>query len=129
MGLDCSHDAFHGAYSSFNRLRQSVAAAAGGSFPEHEDPSLDPNMWYVGARYRQSEWPGLALFLNHSDCDGDISAAECAAVARELNCLVPGVPVGGVGHLARLGGTRDTLRQFIAGCWLAHARGERLEFC
>ena len=35
MGLDVSHDAFHGAYSAFNRLRQFVCAATGGSFPPH----------------------------------------------------------------------------------------------
>lgn len=35
MGLDTSHDAFHGAYSAFNRLRQEVSRARGGSFPPH----------------------------------------------------------------------------------------------
>lgn len=35
MGLDCSHGAFHGAYSAFNRFRQFICAVIGGSFPPH----------------------------------------------------------------------------------------------
>ena len=35
MGLDTSHDAFHGAYSAFNSLRQEVAHVVGGSYGPH----------------------------------------------------------------------------------------------
>ncbi len=41
MGLRCSHDAFHGAYSAFNRFRQFIAAAIGGSHPPHEYPDVE----------------------------------------------------------------------------------------
>jgi len=48
MGLDTTHDAFHGAYSAFNRFRQIVCRAIGGSFPPHflmnKDGSLVRNM-------------------------------------------------------------------------------------
>ena len=33
MGLDTTHDAFHGSYSSFDSLRQAVAHAAGTGYP------------------------------------------------------------------------------------------------
>ncbi len=47
MGLDCSHNAFHGAYSSFNRFRQFVSKSIGGSYPPHEDKSLNGAYWYL----------------------------------------------------------------------------------
>jgi hypothetical protein len=46
MGLDCSHDAFHGAYSAFNSFRKFICKAIGGSFPPHEDKTLDGDSWY-----------------------------------------------------------------------------------
>ena len=73
MGLDISHDAWHGAYSAFNRFRQKVAQAMGGSYPPHyiydkigyrlyegADPDLpiinkelDGNTWYWGDGFNQ----------------------------------------------------------------------------
>lgn len=150
MGLDCSHDAFHGAYSAFNRLRQAVAAAAGGSFPPHyvRDASLNPvtdpetgrvvartdipdNRYTTGPGYTRDEAPGLHLFLMHSDCDGHIEPRMCAAVADDLERLLPAIEaaaVDGEGHLKQQGGVAEALRGFIEGCRLAHSRGERLMF-
>ena len=88
MGLDCSHGAFRGAYSAFNRLRQAVAKAAGGSYPPHEKGSgLDDRRWYVGDEYNKESFPGLWEFLGHSDCDGEIDPEMCKLVARDLSSL------------------------------------------
>ncbi len=91
MGLDCSHNAFSGAYSAFNRLRQFVCAATGGSFPPHwmygpngeilRDPDgatryhtqIPSDRFQCGEGYTRDKWPGLFEFLTHSDCDGEIS--------------------------------------------------------
>ncbi len=35
MGLRCSHDAFKGGYSDFNRLRQAVCKTLDGDHPPH----------------------------------------------------------------------------------------------
>lgn len=147
MGLDCTFDAFHGAYSAFNSLRQEVCRATGGSYPPHwkrgEDGELlrdpegylvydrefDENSWYWGDGYSQDSHPGLWEFLTHSDCDGEISPAMCVTVADELEAILDRIPEGGNGHIAARGGYREVLRKFIQGCRAAHAAGKPLEFC
>ena len=139
MGLDCSHDAFSGAYSAFNRLRQVVARAAGGSFPPHycyDDEGkfmkdLDEDSFYLGEDYRQTTHPGLFEFLKHSDCDGEISPEMCEFVANDLEALLPRVQELGsvaVGHILARGGYVEVLRKFIAGCRKAAKAGESLRF-
>ena len=150
MGLACSHDAFRGAYSAFNRLRQCVAAAAGGSYPSHyvygphgvpeEDPKtglwkrhkdLDDDLVYTDDAYTKASHPGLFEFLAHSDCDGEIAPDMCVKVADDLEALLPKVEALGWqagGHIAARGGFVEVLRKFIAGCRAAAAANEPLEF-
>lgn len=148
MGLDCSHDAFTGAYSAFNRLRQFVCAAAGGSFPPHcqrgpngyplEDErghvlmrDIPMDQWVVDDEYQRSEWPGLYEFLEHSDCDGEIDPAMCVKVADDLERLMPKMEALGWashGHIEGRGGFVEVVRKFIAGCRAAAAANEPLEF-
>lgn len=110
MGLDVSHDAFSGAYSAFNRLRQIVAKSIGGSFPPHENKSLglDENSWYWGLEHDPESTPGIAEFMSHSDCDGEISPEVCVQIADELEALLPKIaevaPAELSGHVARAGG-------------------------
>ncbi len=137
MGLDCSHDAFHGAYSAFNRFRQTVANAMGGSFPPHTEGRLDNDgkpfdrdMWYWGDDYAEETHPGLAVFMCHSDCDGEISPSNCLLVANDLESLLPAIDAQGlgVGHIEHQGGYGAVARKFIAGCRAAAAAGETLDF-
>jgi hypothetical protein len=130
MGLDCSHDAFHGAYSAFNRLRQAVAKAAGGSYPPHDDPKLSPSDWYWDDKYTVTTHPGLYAFLVHSDCDGEIQPDVCAMVACDLEPLLPAIAAqgSGGGHLENQGGYGAVLQKFIDGCKRAHECGEALVF-
>lgn len=129
MGLDCSHGAFSGAYGSFNRLRQEVCRAMGGSYPPHKNTDLDFLSWYWGDGYREDTHPGLGIFLSHSDCDGEISAKDCLLVARDLEVIAEKMPdYGGGGHLERDGGYRAVARKFAEGCRLAHGANESLEF-
>jgi hypothetical protein len=148
MGLDCSHGAFSGAYSAFNRLRQEVAWVIGGSFPPHylrnldgslaldkhgnaqRDTERDEQFFYIDSEtYGRADNPGLWEFLCHSDCDGEISPEMCAKVADELEALLPKVRIGeGGGHILRGGGYRAVLQRFIDGCRDAHRRNEPLTF-
>lgn len=136
MGLDVSHDAFSGAYSSFNRFRQAVAKAMGGSFPPHEKDvhedgtKLEPGMWYWGEGYTHDTHPGLSVFLMHSDCDGEISSEDCSKLANELEALLPKLDAMGIGsgHIERGGGYGAVARQFIAGCKYAAESCEPLVF-
>lgn len=151
MGLDCSHNAFHGGYISFSYLRQIVTAATEGesSFPPHwrrdsegliirdsggfpvRDESLDPQSWYIDESYTRESHPGLYEFLSHSDCDGEISPEMCVLVADDLEALLPAVEAlkwPAPGHIEAAGGYAATLRRFIDGCRSAAASGEPLEF-
>jgi hypothetical protein len=146
MGLDCSHNAFHGAYSAFNRFRQAVCFALGGSFPPHwkhnpdfsitkgpndeftYDRTLDEGVIYFG-RYLDED-SGLAIFLKHSDCDGEISPEDCTKVADELESLLPEIEKYGMGggHISARGGYADVARKFIGGCREAAKSNEPLIF-
>jgi hypothetical protein len=149
MGLNCSHNAFQGAYPAFNRLRQCVCEAMGdgSSYPPHyirdSDGSIESgvpiprkeglsNEWfYVGDSYSKETHPGLYEFLSHSDCDGEISPEMCTKVANELEALIPAVESLNwiaVGHIARDGGYAEVLRRFISGCREAANKGESLRF-
>jgi hypothetical protein len=127
MGLDVSHDAFSGAYSAFNRFRQSVARALGGSFPPHDKRELDPTRWYWGDESQPAKHPGLEQFFLHSDCDGTIEPGIAGQIADEMESILDRIEGGG-GHLDRVGGCRGAAERFIRGCRLAHSRGEPLEF-
>lgn len=131
MGLDCSHGAFHGAYSAFNRFRQAVASAAGGSYPPHDNDALDQNRWYAG-NWKNPERPGLTEFFNHSDCDGKIAPALCAVIADEIEALLPEIarqaPRFDGGHIDREGGMYQVAKNFIAGCREAASLAEPLTF-
>jgi hypothetical protein len=140
MGLDTSHDAWHGAYSAFTRFRTALARAAGYEITQLKDSNYDTALidWghtkdgnYFG------EWDavpcGLAgpdplLFLIiHSDCEGHLEPEHCALLADRLTELLPAIEAGedGGGHL---GNVRQAAQRFIDGCRAAAAAGERLDF-
>lgn len=139
MGLDCSHDAFNGAYSAFNRFRKFIVAATGGSYPPHGPGfALSNDEYRLGTSndpndYSEESWPGLYELLGHSDCDGEISPEMCTKVADDLERLMPAFeeherrsePAGG--HLQTIGYV-GAIRRFIAGCRLAAANNEPLTF-
>lgn len=137
MGLDTTHNAFHGSYSSFCIFRKAVAAAAGGSYPPH-DPSLkDSNgnplrddMWYFdNAVTTAKENPGLTAFLNHSDCDGFLTPSECKMIADEIEALLPKIDEQDyMGHTLGNGWISMVGRQWIAGCRLAARKRQKLHF-
>lgn len=150
MGLDCSHDAWSGGYASFNRWRQAIAQAAGlppldlmeGFYDSSEYGTLffgaAPLAGTSVATKRERLEAGLPIrwgclaaadlreLLNHSDCDGEIAAHHCAAIAAALEALIPELPDGdGGGHI---GNWRATTAQFAAGLRAAAAAGEPLTF-
>jgi hypothetical protein len=134
MGLDVSHDAFHGAYSAFNRLRQVIVEdLMDGKWP-------GPGQWLDGtgswtyateSGYSPETHPGLWEFLCHSDFDGVIAPERCALVARDLETLLDPIEAMGIGggHIKRDGGFRAVLQRFIDGCLRAAEAGEELRFC
>lgn len=147
MGLDTTHDAWHGAYSAFNRFRQAICEATGGSFPPHwqyePDGTLKKgqdgrvlmkegmNEEFVYMPDCAPVGSGLREFLMHSDCDGEISPEMCVKVADELESILPKIEALGWiagGHIAARGGFVEVTRKFIAGCRAAAAENVPLGF-
>jgi hypothetical protein len=156
MGLDCSHNAWHGAYSAFMRWREQIAKVAGlpplnfmeGFFVPQRAPTVEswaiPTI-YIGPntdsmtiacikRFEESlpiKWACLREsplheLLYHSDYDGDIAAANCGGIADELEKLLPLLPDGGGG--GHIDDWRQKTQQFIDGLRDAAASGEPLDF-
>ena len=68
----------------------------------------------------------LHVLLNHSDCDGEIAAEDCAPLADRLEELLPLLPTEyDAGHI---GDWRVKTQTFIDGLRLAASRGEAVEF-
>lgn len=133
--LDVSHDCWHGAYSAFNRFRQAVARACGGSFPPH-DPGFRhegeppaPMHWYYDEHVVPTElMAGMKFFLGHSDCDGELDLIEAAEVAKFLRWVAPRFPADvQTGHMSGMR-LAQVAERFAAGCEDAVAAGESVEF-
>lgn len=150
MGLDTSHDCWHGAYSAFMRWRHEIARAAGlpplslmDGFYSPGEALSDP--FWAANGMRDIERHGidliktslpikwsclkpdpLYLLLHHSDCEGEIAAADCAGIADSLERILPNMPDGdGGGHI---GVWRDKTQAFINGLRRAAAAGEPVDF-
>lgn len=138
MGLNCSHGAWDGPYSKFNRFRQYVGKACGGSFPPHDAEFVERYRAETGEEpdARDVIWDdevipadllrGGKTFLEHSDCDGEISPADCIHVARFLRWAAPLMPAAGSAR-----GPDDPqawAERFASGCDRAAMAGEPLTF-
>ena len=136
MGLDCSHGAFHGAYSSFNRFRKALAEACGGSSPPHapgamfDGQLIGPDDWFWDDEVVPVEHhAGLLAIMEHSDCEGELTPDQCAAVSGFLRWAAPRMTTEASGHLLRAGHTMgDVALRFADGCDRAVAAGESLTF-
>ena len=92
MGLDFDNAEAHWAYSGFFRFRQRLAAAIGimnleqmenfGPMFEQQGPNRPLVPW--------DKWLGdpIVDLINHSDCDGKLSAKQCAKIAPRLREII-----------------------------------------
>ncbi len=125
MGLDTSHDCWHGSYTGFSDFRRAVAKAVG--------IDLDKMDGFVGEfTVEPIAWSSLTpdpihLFLNHSDCDGVIETNDCGPIAGRLEAIVPILEEQDRGALVFLSHA-ESARRFARGLRLAAERGEDVEF-
>lgn len=112
MGLDTTHNGWHGSYSAFHRWRIAVCAAAGYG-------TLDAYKGFDGATpCPDPETDALWYLLNHSDCDGAIKSHHCRALAKRLEELLPALQPADAA----------AAQQWIEGLRLAADRNEDVEF-
>jgi hypothetical protein len=82
MGLDTSHNCWHGPYSSFNRFRYSLGYQIG--------INLDDYLGYGGKGTKDLKEINhdLMCLFNHSDCEGRLTIKECKSIVRGLNSVL-----------------------------------------
>jgi len=139
MGLDTSHNAWHGAYSSFSHWRDALCNAAGwtleptkyedgfkASWPKEIDAESLTEENFQG---KWDQWPDdpLIILIAHSDCDGIIPAEHCAHLAARLEGLIPKLEEMGDGG-GHIGLYAEKTKSFIAGLRLAAEAGEDVDF-
>jgi hypothetical protein len=128
MGLDTTHDCWHGSYTAFNNWRNAVAIAAGyfvwqckSGDSIHEMIMLEWHRYqgdeHVGEWKEPPTDPLLILFV-HSDCDGRIKSEHCAVLADALEKL----------EVEELSPSANKTAKFIVGLRLAAATRQDVEF-
>jgi hypothetical protein len=136
MGLDITHDCWHGAYSAFSRWRNELARVAGYQFTTGEH-----GRQYVALPWEDftnanlmGEWgsmPGddpLLWLIVHSDCDGVLHPEQGALIAARLEELLPQLDdIHAIGHISP--SMRAKTQAFINGLRAAAEAGEDVEFC
>ena len=156
MGLDCSHNAWRGAYSAFMRWRKKLAEVAGLPPLELMEGFYSPLMTgcpptlFHGMNTREGAFgpesrPYLASLddrlpikweclmpsplhelLRHSDFDGDIASDRCGPIADALEALIPLLPDEEAG--GHIGRWREKTAQFVAGLRAAASANEPIDF-
>lgn len=144
MGLDCTHNAWHGTYQAFMCWRSKLAEVAGLPPLELMDGFFNDSTLYFG--WPESSWvdkkehleellpirweclkpsPLLEL-LNHSDCDGNIPANRCGLIADALEDIIPLLPEDN--NEGYIDNWSEKTAQFVAGLRAAASAGEPLRF-
>ncbi len=144
MGLDVSHDCWHGAYSAFSRWRDLLTKAAELPMVPPRDAMdfrqevVDVDWGSVNDDNIMGEWgekrptltdgthDPLLFLLCHSDCDGLLHPYHSQLIADRLEQLLPKVQdIESGGHIGNMG---DKTRKFIAGLRSAIEQNEDVEF-
>ena len=132
MGLDTTHDCWHGPYSAFMRWREKL-----NHYVMRTREEDDPVAYHIAgmgwtrealvAAWEAGQYDDLSIPINvlmgHSDCDGEIPADACAPLADALEALLVYMPERGLYDEARPATVR-----FIDGLRRASAAGEPVEF-
>lgn len=148
MGLDTSHDCWHGSYGSFNRWRNWLAQRIGLPLQCMETfcgPRYGPPKWTAKLEYEEIEYKGipwsllkpdpLYILLNHSDCDGIIPLENLPALEQRLREIIETTPkeedIIGPDTAANYA-CHDSMiaatKRFADGCLKAIEAGEDVDF-
>jgi hypothetical protein len=142
MGLDTTHDCWHGPYSAFGRFREALARAAGYAvWPVAESKERHALVRDVvmldwghlgGKRHLAGEWEEtpsdpLLVLIVHKDDSGWIYHPQLLPLAARIEELAPLLPPEE--HASwNPHWMRDKAAQFVAGLRKAAAAGESVGF-
>lgn len=117
MGLDTSHDCWHGPYSMFMEWREKLH--------RYVAPNPDNTLQEAWQRkdYNDPDGNPIHFLMVHSDCDGDIPADKCIPMADALQKILDVMP-----ERAMYDCSRSATERFIKGLRLAASKGESVDF-
>ena len=133
MGLDTTHDCWHGPYSAFMRWREWLNLYV---MMDRENESAEcqavrgmgatreaiDRAWDLGL-YADQSVP-INVLMQHSDCEGEIPADVCGPLADALQSIVD----RRMPSVALYDEKRPATERFIAGLRKAAAAGEAVGF-
>jgi len=135
MGLDTTHNCWHGAYSAFSRWRNEIAKVAGYWVTKVEDGIYNSETIIVDWGHLQDKLYGdwdktpddpLLVLIAHSDCEGEIKPEQAKPLADRLEQLLPLLPKGdGGGHIYDW---QKVTQNFIDGLRAAATNNENVKF-
>lgn len=116
MGLDTTHECWHGSYSNFMAWRREIAS--------HININLDDMTGFGG----DTEWETLPqdplhFLLHHSDCDGLLAWEVTKPIADRLQAILPLIDKSPSDSYFY-----DKTLQFITGLRCAHDLHEDVYF-
>lgn len=117
MGLDTTHNAWHGPYSSFNDWRGWVGKQIGIELRQMEG--------FGGEISFDTVTHDVKALLDHSDCDGSLTPEQCEQIANGLDEILSKLPED---EPKDERSNYWLAERFRDGCRLAASKGETLEF-
>jgi hypothetical protein len=112
MGLDTTHDCWHGSYSTFHNFRCDIARALALPFTKDNFGFL---VWDSAGLAKEDP---IRALLDHSDCDGEIAWEIAGPLADRLEGLISELK----------GRSAEAAIRFAAGLRKAFATRENVEF-
>ncbi|GAB6122313.1 hypothetical protein [Dysgonomonas termitidis] len=122
MGLDTTHECWHGPYSSFNDFRKKLCSLIGLDIDQFCGYNNNAPGCVLMSRHTIPH--GIYPLINHSDCDGVLFPYESESIVEGLNDILEKHP-----------GLKDDdpyfynkIIQFRDGCIKAVNKEETIEF-
>jgi len=118
MGLDTSHNCWHGPYSSFGRFRRCLGEQIGINLDEYLGYNQN------GTKYLDSIEHDIKPLLNHSDCDGSLTVKESRQIAKGLTQILKNFNE----ELPSDYNFKEKIIQFRDGCLDAVSKKQKVKF-
>jgi hypothetical protein len=126
MGLDTSHNCWHGPYSSFNEFRRALAACIGIDLSEYMGYGNES-----ATKDLSSIEHGIMPLLNHSDCEGELSVEESRSISEGLSPILNSLSQYSTEEIDRKYKAwrfKERIEKFRDGCLLAIENNEVIDF-
>jgi hypothetical protein len=125
MGLDTSHDAWHGPYSSFNQFRKWLAGKIGINLEEYIGYGDDNSKKELASIKHK-----LMPLFNHSDCEGHLTPTQCKKISDGIDEVLSNISKEEAEHPENnwSHSNYNKAKRFRDGCLLAYSKKEKIEF-